>query len=623
MVTIFENIFSKTPIYIDVDKALDRIKIGKSKLKVEEITNALDKERANELKKNLPSICFSGKFKENRRDSDLTEHSNYIVLDFDNVIDCDNKRTELSNLEYVKAAWVSPSGKGVKCLVLVSDGSQHKGHFEALRDIFPDIDKSGVNVSRVCYESFDPNIVIKSFVKPFTTIKKVEKYVEKQSLTVDNEIFKNILKWLSNKGDAFRTGERNLFLYKLASACCRFGLSESECEINFYNSFLTNDTDFTRSEALRTIKGAYKANNGFFGTAVFEKEVLITKTTKKEIEIDESIYNLEIKPKDVIYGEDVKQEALRIFNIGYESASSTHIPEVDIHFKWKRGEATLLSGIGNFGKSTWLKYLIMMSVIIDKKKWAFFSPEDNPAAEFYHDLTEMYFGQNLTPDVINRPTQSEYEFIYDMISKHIFYVYPKSVSPTPEYITERFLELIIKEKVDGCILDPFNQLTNDYSGHGGRSDKYLEFILSFFARFTQTNQCYFVIVAHPKAMVKTKGDNNYPEPDVFDIADGAMWNNKMDNILIYHRPNHGDDKSSPICTFSSKKIRRQKIVGLPGTITFELNRRTRRYYFNGKDYMAEAILKLKHNVIGLQENNDFLSNPQDIITNNGNNEHEF
>ena len=47
MVTIFENIFSKTPIYIDVDKALDRIKIGKSKLKVEEITNTLEKEPMN------------------------------------------------------------------------------------------------------------------------------------------------------------------------------------------------------------------------------------------------------------------------------------------------------------------------------------------------------------------------------------------------------------------------------------------------------------------------------------------------------------------------------------------------------------------------------------------------
>jgi len=607
MVTIFENIFSKKPIYIDVDIALNRIKNGKSKEKVEAIRTALDKGRANELKKNLPSICFSGEFKENRKNEDIIKHSNFIVLDFDMVNDCIAKRTELSKLDYVKAAWISPGGNGVKCLVLVSDGTKHRQHYDALKDIFPDIDQSGVNEARVCYESYDPDIVIKQMVKPFTKIKTVERVIEKQSLESNNEVFKNILKWLSNKGDAFVSGERNRFLCKLASACCRFGISETDCEINFTNSFLSGETDFSQTETKRTIKSAYKASKHLFNTAEFSKDVLVTKIDKKEIVIDEAIYDVSIRPKDVIFGEDVKEDALRIFNIGYESAYTTHIPEIDRHFKWKRGEASLLSGIGNYGKSTMLKYLILMTVIVDKKKWAFFSPEDNPAAEFYHDLTEMYFGQNLTPDVLNRPSQSEYERVYDMISKHVFYVYPKTVSPTPVYIKERFLELIIKENVDGCIVDPFNQLTNDYNAHGGRSDKYLEFILSDFSRFAQSNQIFFVVVAHPKALVKIKGEENYPEPDVFDIADGAMWNNKMDNILIYHRPNHGEDKSSPVCTFSSKKIRRQKVVGLPGTVTFELNRKSRRYFFNGVDYMKAAIEKTEPKKNTLPANNEFLT----------------
>ena len=46
MVTIFSNIFDKKPNYISVDSALNRIKIGKSKDKVEEIRKQLDKERA-------------------------------------------------------------------------------------------------------------------------------------------------------------------------------------------------------------------------------------------------------------------------------------------------------------------------------------------------------------------------------------------------------------------------------------------------------------------------------------------------------------------------------------------------------------------------------------------------
>jgi len=130
-------------------------------------------------------------------------------------------------------------------------------------------------------------------------------------------------------------------------------------------------------------------------------------------------------------------------------------------------------------------------------------------------------------------------------------------------------------------------LTNEY-GKSGRSDKYLETLLSDFLRFSQINNQYFVIVAHPHKLTKDS-TGNYPCPDVFDIADGAMWNNKMDNIIVYHRPNHQNDASSPLCEFHSKKIRRQKIVGKKGVLSFELNRGKRRFYFNGIDYMKLAI----------------------------------
>lgn len=610
MITIFKNIFSKEPYYITIDKALERIKLGKSKDQVDLIRKTIDKERANELKKNLPSICFSGKFLANRTDQDLQTHSSYIVLDFDMVTDCSKLKSELSKKEYVKATWVSPSGNGVKCLILILDGEKHRQHFQALNEIYPEVDKSGINVSRVCYESFDPEIIINDNVKPFTKFKKIEQVKEVKPIDSQNDVFQNILKWLSNRGDAFRTGERNLFLFKLASACCRFGISESDCEHYFNQSF--GSTDFSKIETNRCIRSAYKSNQNLFGTAIFEREILINKLTNTEVEINDEIYNLEIKPKDVIFGEDVKEEALNIFNKGYESANTTYVSLLDPRFKFKKGEITLLSGIGNYGKSTFLKYLLLLQVLNEGKKFALFSPEDNPAAEFYHDLVEICIGTRCTPENANKPKQELYEDWYDLISKHIFYVYPKTVAPTPEYIKERFLELIIKEKIDGCIIDPFNQLTNDYASHGNRSDKYLEFLLSDFARFAQTNQTLFIIVAHPKALRKDKDSLNYPEPDVFDIADGAMWNNKMDNILIYHRPNHGEDKESPICTLSSKKIRRQKIVGLPGTIEFEYDRRKRRYVFAGIDHIQIAVDKV-YKLVNIEPNHNFIN---DITINN-------
>jgi hypothetical protein len=610
MVTIFKDIWSKEPNYITIEQALARIKNGKSKDKVQMVRDCIDKERANELKKHLPSVCFSGKFGNNRTDSDLIEHSGFLVLDFDNC-DVQEKKKDLIKNSFVHSCWVSPGGNGVKALVKISEPSKHKEHFKALQEIYPEVDKSGINPSRVCYESFDLDIYFN--LEP-TTFDKF--FVDKKSPNIkigvsEDETFQKILKWLSNKGDAFRTGERNIFVFKLASACCRFGVDEI-ASISQIKSILSTDNTFSVSEIERTVKSAYKSNMAVFGSAKFDNEILTDKKSKKEVQFDESIYDLNVRPKDVIYGEDVKQDAINIFLNGFESAISTYIPQIDEHFKFKRGEITLLSGIGNYGKSTILKYLILIQVIKDNRKFAFFSPEDNPAAEFYHDLVEMYFGANCTPGYLSRPSLQAYTAVYDFISKHIFYIYPKDIAPTPEYIKERFLELIIKEKVEGCVIDPFNQLSNDYNSVGGRDDKYLEIVLSDFARFSQVNQTIFIIVAHPRQMHKPKDSENYPRPDVFDLAGGAMWNNKMDNILIYHRPLRGEDPNNSLATFSSIKIRRQKIVGKLGTVELSLARGTRRYLFNGEDPMQKLINESygqEYVKTELEANEDFLKEP--------------
>ena len=78
----FKNIYDKIPYYLSVDKALDRIKNGNSRQMVFEIRNTIDKERQDKLKRNLPSICFSGEFKE--RDANEV---NEILLVVENLIE--------------------------------------------------------------------------------------------------------------------------------------------------------------------------------------------------------------------------------------------------------------------------------------------------------------------------------------------------------------------------------------------------------------------------------------------------------------------------------------------------------------------------------------------------------
>ena len=62
-ITIFKNIKdTDTPFHRPVDDILQRIKEGKSKDLVKSIRQEKNKSKKNDLKQNLPAICFSGKF---------------------------------------------------------------------------------------------------------------------------------------------------------------------------------------------------------------------------------------------------------------------------------------------------------------------------------------------------------------------------------------------------------------------------------------------------------------------------------------------------------------------------------------------------------------------------------
>jgi len=288
-VSIYRNSRDITGDVITISKALDRIKDGKSRETVEKIRSAKTKEEADEIKKTLPGVCFSGRFSK-RADGSLMEHSGYVVLDFDKVPDAEQKKKELALSKYVLAAWISPSGNGVKALVEIEWESKHAEHFDALMQEFPDADKTGRNVSRLCFESFDPNILMNHQALAFDKLPvsdRVEnrrQHTEQITVTDDDKIFNNLLTWMASRGDAFREGERNHFVFKLAASCCRFGMLEETC-YNMMMTYVVPDASFSQKECRNAVRSAYRANKSQWNTAEFTNEKLVTRTTKREIDI--------------------------------------------------------------------------------------------------------------------------------------------------------------------------------------------------------------------------------------------------------------------------------------------------------------------------------------------------
>jgi twinkle protein len=571
-ITIYQDVYSKQPHYVSLSHVLERIKTGqKCRGLVEQVRKG---DTGAKLK--LTAIVFSGQVEGNREDANLRAHSGMVILDFDHLNErLPEVRKQMMQRTDVVAAFLSPGGNGLKVVVRIADGQKHRRHYKALMHEIEGLDEKNINETRACFESYDPAIYINYNAQPYNRLPPVL-----ASPTGGREgAFAKLEKWLTGKGNVFASGNRNNYIFCLASACCRFGIGEEEATEHIKLNYLSKDTEFTIREALSTIRSAYKRNQS--GSAEFNHDTLVERNPdsyrdRKEVQIEPD----DRLVRDVIYGDDVYDDALDIYYNGYKNADPTGIKQIDEIFKWKRGELTVITGIANHGKSSIINFLVLNKAARDGAKWAIFSPENYPPHEFYHDLTEIVVGASCTPgNIKNRPPVEKFKAAYDFVKKHIFYIYPKELAPTPEYIKSRFLELVIKEKVDGCVIDPFNQLANDYTKTNGRDDKYLETFLSDCSRFGMANNVYMVIVCHPNKQQKNAA-GGYDCPDVFDLAGGAMWNNKADNLLVYHRPYLHKDRTDRTCELHSKKIRRQKIVGTPGMQTFNYNRHTRRFEFD-------------------------------------------
>lgn len=263
--------------------ALDRIKTGKSKEVItwlrQQSQEVYDKEKSQ-----LAGACFNGSFR-HRSEAGLIAKSGLIILDFDKFETCEDAivfKNSITSNEYIFSCWISPSAKGVKALVKIPvDNRSHRGYFEALKEYFdhPNWDMSGSDVSRFCFESYDPDL----YLNPDSTvwadceepdITNIGTYEPILPIKSDNRIVSNLLTWFNTKYGSSK-GSRNTNLFKLASAFNDFGISKSECE-TVLSKF--SEGDFKVSEINAIIKSAYK-NSENFGTKFFED-----KYTREKIE---------------------------------------------------------------------------------------------------------------------------------------------------------------------------------------------------------------------------------------------------------------------------------------------------------------------------------------------------
>lgn len=552
-VTIFKNVFEKeNPHHIPLASALERIQSGRSSTTISEVRDG-----NSEKKKRLPVVCFSGEFS-SRRDDALFEHSGFIVLDFDHV-DVEKTKKSLATDDFIHSCWVSPSGNGIKALVHITNPERHRDHFRALVTYFEkqhglEVDQSGINESRACYESHDPNIIIKGEYKRFGafTSERAEAQVPVNDAYDYTDYMKLNLaaRMIRNAQD----GEKHKALLQSARLCGGYiaagRIEEDEAVRVLFREISKRDID-SEQQAKGTIRDGIEMGKQMPIREIIEEE----KQAQREMLINDGDMSfVSSDDEDWRWIDDYSQGKI---DIGLETGDR----ELDRYFLYKK-EFVIINGHSNVGKTTTALYLITNSAIRHNWKWIIYSSENRTAS------VKMQLMQFAMDKKVGDMNYMERKDAYKWVQDHFVVISNDSLYSYSDIIL--FMEKIMRQQeVDAVFVDPYNSLKLDLKNSGMGAHDYHYEAASQFLTFSKSNNVAVWLNMHAVTEAqRRKGEDGLPvAPFAEDTEGGGKFVNRADCFLTIHRKVQSADYNiRKLSELHVRKVRETETGGCPTPI---------------------------------------------------------
>jgi len=558
-VTVTPSVLQPTKVhYTDIEASFDRIKEGKSRETVTEIRRLQElmdkcdrdteqgkkdykelKKNKDSLKRKLPSWSYSGVLS-GRKNDNVTQSSGLMVLDFDD-INVEYAKNELKNRDYIKAVWTSPSGNGVKALAKIKETTKDEEYKQVYKQIeydlkYLNIDEKCKDISRACFESYDPEIYVNESPKQF----------ELAQIDVMEGI----------RGMIFKSGEGNLHDRRLAAGNYAGGLiaegliTKEEAVEELMKAVIKNGTS-DEVMARKDIEDGIKNGIG----RPLPKEMIPTVKAPEETILDKypALSFVSNMQDDLNFIQKLRRGEVEI-------GKETGYHELDKYFRFKEGKFNVIMGRANVGKSYIVWFLMALANRLHGWKWIVFSGE-NESFAIRQELVKFISGHKIE-DI----SDWELEKLMELVDEN-FKIIKVDDLITAEELLVLAEELMKTGEYKGMMIDPYNHLRIP-SKFSSSSYNYHYETISRFKQWSGDKNCTIFLNTHVGTVgarkIHTEGDyKGHPTvPEKFDIENGVMFDNKADDFIVVHRYTQMPERAN-ITEIHVKKVKETWSGGAP------------------------------------------------------------
>lgn len=222
-------------------------------------------------------------------------------------------------------------------------------------------------------------------------------------------------------------------------------------------------------------------------------------------------------------------EALKL--MGYRRGEKTGWPSLDENFTVRKGELTVITGIGGHGKSTWLDNLMVNISNSAGWKWAVFSAENLPISRHIAGILEILMGKPFPDDIPGAMTLDEVRAGMGIMSKFFNFIRPKS----DRYSVDRIVQIAFEQvsDIDALVIDPWNELDHSRPREL-REDEFISLNLTKLRWLARHAEIHVFVVAHPGKYQRKQGE---PKPVISlnEVKGASEWYAKADNGISVWR----------------------------------------------------------------------------------------